>query len=225
MAVKPTAATATATIKNGLVSAITVTGIGANYTSTPTVVITGGASGGVNPTTVAKAYANLNNDLVRDFDVTMKFDRIKSTTSVVEWASTTAYAYGQLIRYNNELYKATSAFTSTTKFKESIGNLYKVYGDETGLTASDRAKGFYTPTAGMPGNELSQIMAGVDYGGTMITGLLFSQEQGWDKSGWYDFPWDTYGVSDVVPFIADGTTRAYTFSSAPASTKAAIKPP
>ena len=41
-----TAATATATIKNGLVSAITVTGIGANYTSTPTVMITGGLADG-----------------------------------------------------------------------------------------------------------------------------------------------------------------------------------
>ncbi len=212
------AATATAIIQNGAVTTITVTGKGRNYTTTPTIIITGGTDSGANASTVAKAYANLNNDLVRDFDVTMKFDRIKSTHDVVDWASSTSYAYGQLIRYNNELYKATSAFTSTTKFKESIGDLYKVYGDETGLTASDRAKGFYTPTAGMPGNELSQIMAGVDYGGTMVTGLLFSQEQGWDKSGWYDFPWDAYGTSNIKTFTADGTTRTFTFATAPATT-------
>jgi hypothetical protein len=212
------AATATAIIQNGAVTTITVTGKGRNYTTTPTIIITGGTDSGANASTVAKAYANLNNDLVRDFDVTMKFDRIKSTTSVVDWASTTAYAYGQLIRYNNELYKATSAFTSTTKFKESIGDLYKVYGDETDLTASDRAKGFYTPTAGMPGNELSQIMAGVDYGGTMVTGLLFSQEAGWDKVGWYDFPWDNYGASRIKTFTADGSTAIYTFDTAPATT-------
>jgi hypothetical protein len=212
------AATATAIIQDGAVTTINLTGKGRNYTTTPTIAISGGADDGSSPTDRARAYANLNNDLVRDFDVTMKFDRIKSTTSVVDWTSTTAYVYGQLIRYDNELYKATSAFTSTTKFKESIGDLYKVYGDETGLTASDRAKGFYTPTAGMPGNELSQIMAGVDYGGTMVTGLLFSQEQGWDKAGWYDFPWDHYGSSRIQAFRADGVSFKYTFSSAPAST-------
>ena len=82
-----------------------------------------------------------------------------------------------------------------------------MYGDETGLTAADRTKGFYTPGTGMPGNELSQVMSGVDYGGTMVTGLLFSQGQGWDKEGWYDFPWDNYGESRVKAFSADGRQR------------------
>jgi hypothetical protein len=145
----------------------------------------------------------------------MKFDRIKSTHDVVEWAANTAYTYGQLIRYNNELYKATDTFTSTTKFRDNIGNVYKVYGDETGLTASDRTAGFYAPTSGMPGNELSQLMSGIDYGGTMVTGLLFTQEQGWDKAGWYDFPWDNYGGSNILTFRGDGSTVAFTFDSTP----------
>ena len=93
-----------------------------------------------------------------------------------------------------------------------------MYGDETGLTAADRTKGFYTPGSGMPGNELSQVMTGVDYGGTMVTGLLFSQDQGWDASGWYDFPWDNYGVSRIKAFTADGSTAAFTFATAPATT-------
>ena len=213
------AATATATVRNGEVTKVTLVTKGRNYTATPTVVFTGGTASGTNPTTVAKAYANLNNDLVRDLDVTMKFDRIKSTHDVVDWAASTAYVYGQLIRHNNELYKTTKAYTSTTKFKEGLNNLYKVYGDETGLTASDRLKGFYTPGTGMPGNELNQLMQGVDYGGTMVTGLLFSQGQGWDKSGWYDFPWDNYGASNVVSFTADGSTSTYTFDTAPATGK------
>ena len=131
----------------------------------------------------------------------------------------TSYAYGQLIRHNNLLYRATDHFTSTTKFKDTEGNVIKVYGDETGLTASDRTAGFYAPTSGMPGNELSQLMSGIDYGGTMVTGLLFSQEGGWDKAGWYDFPWDNYGASNIVSFRGDGSTTQFTFSSAPDSTK------
>jgi hypothetical protein len=213
-----TAATATATIQDGTVTQITVTGIGANYTTTPVVMITGGRTDGSTPADTAKAYANLNNDLVRDFNTTIKFDRVSSTSRVQDWTVSTSYAYNDLIRYNNELYKATSAFTSTTDFDDNIGDLYKVYGDETGLTAADRTKGFYTPTSGMPGNELDQVMTGVDYGGTMVTGLLFSQEQGWDRSGWYDFPWDNYGDSRVKAFRADGSTATFTFDTAPAST-------
>ena len=213
-----TAATATATIQDGKVSGITVTGIGANYTATPKVVISGGASDGSTPTDTARAYANLDNDLVRGFDTTMKFDRVSSTSRVMDWTASTSYAYNDLLRHANQLYKVTNAFTSTTDFDEGIGNLYKVYGNETGLTAADRTKGFYTPGSGMPGNELDQVMTGVDYGGTMVTGLLFSQEAGWDKAGWYDFPWDNYGESRIKAFRADGTNNDYTFDTAPATT-------
>ena len=214
-----TAATATATIQDGSVTKITVTSIGANYTATPRVVITGGATDGSTPTDTARAYANLDNDLVRDFDTTIKFDRVSSTSRVTDWTASTSYAYNDLLRYDNQLYKVTNAFTSTTDFDEGIGNLYKVYGNETGLTAADRTKGFYTPGSGMPGNELDQVMTGVDYGGTMVTGLLFSQEAGWDKSGFYDYPWDNYGASRIKAFRADGTNNDYTFDTAPASTE------
>jgi hypothetical protein len=214
-----TAATATAIIQDGGVTKITVTGIGANYTATPAVVLSGGKTDGSTPTDTAKAYANLNNDLVRDFDTTIKFDRVSSTSRVVDWAASTAYAYNDLLRYNNGLYKVTNAFTSSTDFDDNIGSVYKIYGDETGLTAADRTKGFYTPGSGMPGNELDQVMTGVDYGGTMVTGLLFNQEAGWDKAGWYDFPWDNYGDSRVKAFRADGSTAAYTFDSAPTSSE------
>jgi hypothetical protein len=214
-----TAATATATIQSGAVTKITVTGIGANYTATPIVVLTGGKTDGTVPTDRAKAYANLNNDLVRDFDTTIKFDRVSSTSRVVDWTASTTYAYNDLLRYKNELYKVTNGFTASTDFDDNTGSVYKIYGNETGLTAADRTKGFYTPGSGMPGNELDQVMTGVDYGGTMVTGLLFNQEAGWDASGWYDFPWDNYGESRIKAFRADGSTAAYTFDTAPASSE------
>jgi hypothetical protein len=54
------------------------------------VVISGGKTDGSTPTDTAKAYANLNNDLVRDINTTIKFDRVSSTSSVVDWAASTA---------------------------------------------------------------------------------------------------------------------------------------
>jgi hypothetical protein len=143
--------------------------------------ITGGGTGGITPADTAKAYANLGNDLVRDFDIKLRFDRIDSSAIVYEWTKSTAYAYGALIRYRNELYRATSAFTSTTKFSDGAGNLQKLRGDESFLTAAGRTLGMYAPDSGMAGNDLTQLMDGVDYGGVMVTGLLFSSNQGWDQ--------------------------------------------
>ena len=213
-----THATATAVVKDGSVSKINLVTAGAGYTSTPTILITGGAANGATPSDTAKAYANLQNDLVRDFDVTMRFDRVDQSATVFEWAKNTSYAYNALIRYENELYKATNAFTSTTKFDESLNSLQKLKGDERFLTAAGRTLGMYTPDAGMAGNDLTQLMEGIDYGGVQVTGLLFNQDQGWDRSPWYDRPWDAYGSTKVKTFYGDGSTATYTFDTAPLAT-------
>ena len=212
-------AKATAVVSGGKVISIKITDKGGNYTSTPTVVLTGGTASGANPTDQAKAVANLDNDLVRDIQTTMKFDRVLSTSRVKDWTASTSYEYGDLIRHLNQLYRATNAFTSTTDFDDNEDSVQTITGDEVGLTASDRTKGFYTPTDGMPGNELSQLMDGVDYGGTMVTGLLFSEGKGWNNFNWDTVGWDRYGTSAIETFYADGSTNTYTFRSAPPSTK------
>ena len=214
-----THATATAVVRDGTVTKINLLTAGSGYTATPKILLTGGASDGSTPTDTATAYANLNNDLVRDIDVTLKFDRIDQNATVFEWAKNTAYSYGALIRYNNELYRATKTFTSTTKFDENIGDLQKLKGDETFLTAASRTLGMYTPEAGMAGNDLTQLMTGIDYGGVMVTGLLFNEDQGWDRSPWYDAPWDNFGSSKVKTFYGDGSTVLYTFDTAPLATE------
>jgi len=208
-------ATAKATIREGAVVRITLLTNGSNYTATPRVVITGGGANGVTPSDTARAYAVLRNDLVRDLSTTIKFDRVQSTATVLTWTANTAYAYNDLIRYENSFYKVTTGYTSTDKFDEGLSNLVKLRGDEPYITAAERTLGFYTPTAGMPGNELSQVMTGVDYGGVMVTGLAFDNSQGWDASPWYDLPWDGYGLSRVKVFYGDGTTTQFTFDVAP----------
>jgi len=214
-----TGATAVAKISNGKVVSITVTNAGSGYTSTPTVAITGGESGGSTPANQAKGYANLVNSTVRDLEVTVKFDRVARDATVYTYTVGTTYEYASLIRYNNELYRATSRFTATSDFDSHLVDLTKLRGDESYITAAERTLGLYTPTAGMAGNELAQVMEGIDYGGVQVTGLAFSNDQGWDRSSWYDSPWDSYGSSNVRTFYGDGSTVAFTFSTAPATTK------
>ena len=208
-------ATAKATIREGAVVRITLLTSGSNYTATPRVVLTGGGDNGTTPSDTARAYAVLRNDLVRDLSTTIKFDRVQSTATVLTWTANTAYAYNDLIRYENSFYKVTTGYTSNDKFDEGLSNLVKLRGDEPYITAAERTLGFYTPTAGMPGNELSQVMTGVDYGGVMVTGLAFDNSQGWDASPWYDLPWDGYGLSRVKVFYGDGSTTQFTFDVAP----------
>jgi hypothetical protein len=213
-----TQATARAIISGGSVVRIQVLTPGSNYTATPRVVITGGGTNGTTPSDTAKAYANLRNDLVRDISTTIKFDRVKSTATVLEWTAGTTYAYNDLVRYEDELYRATSAFTSTEDFADGLPKLTKLRGDESYITAAERTLGLYAPATGMPGNELSQVMTGVDYGGVMVTGLAFTNDQGWDRSPWYANPWDNYGTSRVKTFYGDGSTTAFTFDTAPLAT-------
>jgi hypothetical protein len=213
-----TGATATANISNGQVQSLTLTNAGSGYTSTPVVTITGGEEGGSTPTDQAKVYADLVNGKVRDIDVTVKFDRVSKTATVLDWAANTTYEYNTLIRYNNELYRTTNRYTSTTDFDAGLPNLYQIKGDETYITAAERTLGLYSPSQGMPGLSLEQVMEGVDYGGVMVTGLPFTNDQGWDKSPWYENPWDNYGTTRTKTFYGDGSTSTYTFDTAPVST-------
>ena len=213
-----TGATAVARISNGSVQSITVTSAGSGYTSTPAVILSGGQSGGSAPSNPARAYANLTNSMVRDFDVTIKFDRVARSGTVLTWTASTTYSVGDLVRYDNELYRVITAHTTTTNFDDNTNNLNKLRGDESYITAAERTLGLYNPTTGMPGNELAQLMQGVDYGGVMVTGLSFSNDQGWDRSPWYDYAWDTYGNTRVKTFYGDGSTASYTFDSAPVIT-------
>ena len=60
------------------------------------------------------------------------------------------------------------------------------------LTAEDRIGAYYSPTVGMLGKDLAQLMSGVDYGGVQITSFAFAAEQGWDSDTWYDGTWDSF---------------------------------
>lgn len=208
-------ATATAVVREGKLVKVRLVSAGSGYTATPTVLVTGGGRDGNTPADTARVYAVLENNLVRSFDTSIKFDRISSTADVKTWEQNTVYAENDLIRYSDAFYKVLTSYTSTDKFREGLTNLQELTGNESGLSAAERTLGLYAPQAGMLGNELSQVMHGVDYGGVMVTGVAFDNSRGWDRARWYDSPWDGYGSGRVIKYYGDGSTAAYTFSTAP----------
>jgi hypothetical protein len=49
-------------------------------------------------------------------------------------------------------------------------------------SAAERIRDYYNPTEGMAGNQLGQLMTGVDYPGNNIKGLEFTADSGWNAS-------------------------------------------
>jgi hypothetical protein len=77
--------------------------------------------------TPATAYAVMRNPQTRNFDTTIKFDRITYDSSVQEWQSNTAYTVGQIITHAHldgnvmirKAYEITADAVSGTTFLAS----------------------------------------------------------------------------------------------------------
>jgi hypothetical protein len=66
-------------------------------------------------------------------------------------------------------------------------------------TAADRIQDYYSPQPGMPGNDLAQLMTGVEYSGLIVDGLPFNFSGGWsqdDQLGWASTAWDNFGLEE-----------------------------
>ena len=85
------------------------------------------------------------------------------------------------------------------------------------LDAVNRINKYYKPTSGMKGNELGQLMTGMDFGGVQIQGTTFDVTGGWDALPWFTDNWDSvetsadYYVVVDLPLI-DGSTAAREYS-------------
>lgn len=57
---------------------------------------------------------------------------------------------------------------------------------------------YYAPVAGMLGNDPSQLMTGIDFGGVIVQGTTFDVSGGWDALPWFTEGWDT-----TIPVFSD----------------------
>ena len=82
------------------------------------------------------------------------------------------------------------------------------------LSAADRVKFAYNPIAGMYGNDLAQLMTGIDYGGVEVRSFDFDGPAGFDTAPWYTDTWDEFDntFEDEI-FTPDGSTIAVQLSA------------
>lgn len=57
---------------------------------------------------------------------------------------------------------------------------------------------YYKPVTGMLGNDASQLMTGIDFGGVIVQGTSFDVSGGWDALPWFTEGWDT-----TIPVLSD----------------------
>jgi len=88
--------------------------------------------------------------------------------------------------------------------------------DDSVLDAVDRINKYYSPTAGMLGKEVNQLMTGIDFGGVQIQGTTFDVSGGWDALPWFTDTWDSVESNNDFHYISDGSTTYVTLPDAPA---------
>ena len=74
------------------------------------------------------------------------------------------------------------------------------------LTAADRIQFYYNPQSGQIGNDLTQLMTGIDYGGVIVNGLGFDVSAGWGALPYASDKWDTFDstFNDYIVTITAG---------------------
>lgn len=161
------AATAIAVINSaGQVVGVEVTSSGSGYLTTPTVTFSGGNGTG------AQAIVRVENQTVRSFKTTMKFDRLQFRSSVQTWEPNVTYQDGQLVRYIDRVWQATSSDSTAVQSSEfDLADWTEVNG--AALAGADRTMGLYVPTVNQPGLELPLLIDGIDYPGVQVYGDYF----------------------------------------------------
>jgi hypothetical protein len=135
----------------------------------------------------------LQNNQVRSFDTTLKFDRITDLTYgtngtiVQQWSANTFFAANTIVSYNGVGYNVTANITTGNTF---VSDQYTVVSANTFTNANDRIMAYYNPTNSMPAKDLRQLLKGIEYPGVQVTGLDFNQQPGFG------------GVMEVTPYDA-----------------------
>jgi len=179
-----TPATMTARVDvSGLVVEINIVDPGSGYSETPTITFVGGNGAD------AKALAVMNNELVRTFNTSVKYDRYEYETNIVAWEADTAYDVDQLVKVDNDVYRIIDTAPATT-FNPDLHELVNI----ESLSGIDRTTGFYVSDVNSPGLDLSLLINGIAYPGVEVDGVGFDQNTGFDLSTFDTVPFDNFDI-------------------------------
>jgi len=161
------AATAVAVINSqGRVVQVTLTSPGSGYRSTPSIVFNGGNGSG------ARAYAVMDNGLVRSFRTVIKYDRTQYRSQITDWSPNGTYEDGTLVRYNDVVWRAESQ-DSTAVVGPTFNLEDWVEVPASQLSGVDRTRGYYVAGVNEPGLDLPLLIDGIDYPGVQVYGQDF----------------------------------------------------
>jgi len=199
----------------GKLTGVTVINPGVGYITTALIVLSGGngtggqlvarMSGpgvGENQDPSSSTYGNTQYyNLVRSFNITMKYDRFQYVSTIVDWEPNVNYDNGTQVRYDNRVWQADSGDSTgveSATFDPAQWNLVNA----ATLSGVDRTMGLYVPTANEPGLNLGLLIDGVTYPGVQVSAPTFSQNTGFDVGNWDVNPWDniSYGPEGLPTY-------------------------
>jgi len=172
----------------GMIIDIILTSPGNGYSLTPTVEINGSS------TEPAIAYAVLENQQIRTFDTSLKFDRTCYSSQVKEWEANTVYEQTQYdsqgkwisgdvvthtMRDNGNLIRKAYSVNNTVTTGNSFNPAdFTVFDPANFATANDRTLAYYQPSNSMIARDLKQLFYGIAYPGVEVYGLPYEYQPG-----------------------------------------------
>ena len=188
---------------SGHITGVTVVDPGVGYITTAIITLSGGnGTGGQLVAVMAGPGQGENTDttagttgqtqyynLVRSFNLTMKYDRYQYASTIVDWEPNVNYDNGTQVRYDNRVWTADSSDSTGVESATFDPQQWQLVNAAT-LSGVDRTMGLYVPSVNEPGLDLGLLISGITYPGVQVSAPTFSQNTGFDVGNFDINPFD-----------------------------------
>lgn len=144
--------------------------------------------------------------------------------SVLEWLPFTRYDRGDIVVHNNHAYVLRDEVFSTVTEDIFDDTDFREYDASEFESHLNRTWTYYQPVAGLPGKDLGQLFAGVEYPGIKVQGASFRQEPGFDVGNFDMSNFDQYIVGPEGIAVLDDAVLDQTLYSTFLDTTLGTKP-
>jgi hypothetical protein len=200
---------------SGHITGVTVVDPGIGYITTAIITLSGGnGTGGQLVAVMAGPGQGKNTDttagttdqtqyynLVRSFNLTMKYDRYQYASTIVDWEPNVNYDNGTKVRYDDRVWTADSSDSTGVESATFDPQQWQLVNAAT-LSGVDRTRGLYVPSVNEPGLDLSLLISGITYPGVQVSAPTFSQNTGFDVGNFDINPFDniSYGPEGLPTY-------------------------